>query len=206
MRAQAHGGRPAGWRIGEARAAILASATASGSREPPTGRTTASAGAGGGAARRAATRAAVAAAAMILLAGVAATSCSTVDPGDPPADVNVCHPSQTFFAAMVWPGFLSKVYPDGKTCGDSACHGNSARRLHVVAPTSTPTPAIPFVAGSDWDQLYNSTTQVMLCTDVLGSELFTRPAGLQTHAVTLIDPSPSGPEAMLLESWVKAPP
>jgi hypothetical protein len=146
-------------------------------------------------------------AAAALACGGGGLACSTVALGDPPADVNVCHPSQNFFVAMVWPDFLSKTYANGKTCGEADCHGNSARRLRVVAPTSTATPTIPFVAGSDWDALYNSTTQVMECTNVLGSELFTRPAGLQTHGGgTLIDPSPGGPEAIILEDWVKAAP
>ena len=132
-----------------------------------------------------------------------AAACSTVALGDPPADINTCHPSQTFFSSTVRPNFLVKDY-GGRKCSDSACHGNSLRRLHVTDSISTPSPTIPFMAGSDWDDLYRSTTQVLLCTDALGSELFLRPAGLLPHGGQIIDSSLGGPDAMLLQDWVKA--
>jgi hypothetical protein len=133
-------------------------------------------------------------------------ACSTVDLGDPPADVNACRPSQMFFVDHVWPEFLSQNY-SGKTCGDTRCHdAASARLLRVVAPTSTPTPAFPLTGGSDWDNLYRSAAQRMTCTNVRGSELFTRPSGLLRHGGgTLIDPI-NGPEGPLLDAWVAASP
>ena len=133
-------------------------------------------------------------------------ACSSVDQGEPPADINACRPSQTFFVDMVFPNFLTKDYA-GKTCGDANCHTKATLRAPVVFMPSTTMPAIPLAGGSEWETLYRSATEVMICTDVLGSDLFTRPAGLQTHAPgRLIDPSPAGPEALLLQQWVMARP
>ena len=139
-------------------------------------------------------------AALVLGGGGA---CSTVHLEDPPADVNMCHPSQMFFVDRVWPEFLGKDY-GGKTCGDANCHNaNSGLRLHVVMPTSTP--SFPFMAQSDWDVSYRSVTEQLTCSNARGSELFTRPAGLRTHGGgKLIEPD--GPEGLLLEAWVAASP
>jgi hypothetical protein len=139
-----------------------------------------------------------------LVAGpmVGATACSTVELGDPPADVNACRPSQMFFADRVWPEFLSKDY-GGKTCGAATCHDAVSPVLAV--PMSTPTPAIPFPGGSDWEMIYRAAAQRMTCTNVRGSELFTRPSGLRPHGGgALIDPV-NGPEGPLLDMWVAAP-
>ena len=47
----------------------------------------------------------------VALAGVVAAGCSTVNLGDPPADVNACRPSQDFFAnGGMWDMFLDKDY------------------------------------------------------------------------------------------------
>lgn len=141
-------------------------------------------------------------AAILAAAFTGAVACSSVDQGDPPSDINACRPSQAFFVSDVFPNFLANNY-GGKTCGDASCHDNASGRLLRVFPPSTMTPTVPLAGGSDWDILYRSATEEMICTDVLGSELFTRPAGLQTHAPgQLIDPSPAGPEALLLQQWV----
>jgi len=147
---------------------------------------------------RASFRALVALLGVGVLAGV---GCGTVDGGDPPADVNACRPSQMFFVDQIWPNFLAKDY-GGKTCGDARCHdAASSRLLRVVAPTSTATPSFPLAGGSDWEALYRSAAEQMSCTNVLGSELYVRPAGIRTHTGgSLIQPS--GPEAQLLLDWV----
>lgn len=130
--------------------------------------------------------------------------CGIVALGDPPADTNACRPSQSFFVDRVWGEFLDTPH-NGKLCRDSGCHDvASGRLLRLVAPTSTPT--IPLAAGSDWEMNYRSAAQQMICTNVRGSELFTRPAGLTVHGSNgaLIDPV-SGPEGPLLDMWVAAP-
>ena len=129
--------------------------------------------------------------------------CSTVYLDAPPADVNACRPSQVFFVEHVWPEFLAKSY-NGKTCGDANCHdGPSGRQPTVVMPTSAP--STPFVAQSDWAMSYRSVTQKLICANVRGSDLYTRPAGLRTHGGgKLIEPD--GPEELLLENWVTATP
>lgn len=143
-----------------------------------------------------------------LVAGllVGAPACSTVNLGDPPADVNSCRPSQTFFLDRVWPEFLSMDY-GGKTCGAATCHdAGSGHSPLLAAPTSTPTPVIPFPGGSDWEMVYRASAQKMTCTNVRGSELFTRPSGLRPHGGgALIDPI-NGPEGPLLDAWVAASP
>ncbi len=141
---------------------------------------------------------------VALILGAAA--CSTVALGDPPADVNACRPSQMIFADEVWPQFLAKDY-GGKTCGAATCHdAGSGNSPLLAAPTSTTTPAIPFPGGSDWEMVYRAATQKMTCTNVRGSELFTRPAGLRPHGGgALIDPV-NGPEGPLLDRWVAASP
>jgi hypothetical protein len=143
----------------------------------------------------------------IALAAAAGT-CSTVDLGDAPADINACRPSEAFFVDQVWPNYLSLSF-NGKTCGDASCHGaGTGNGLKVVAPTSTPTPTIPFASGSDWDVLYQSATHEMNCNDVLGSKLFALPAGQVGHGGgKLFDPAdPVGTMVFdLLSQWVQAP-
>jgi len=147
---------------------------------------------------------------VVLLLGVTVAvtglggACSIVELGDPPADVNACRPSQAFFVDHVWGEFLNQDY-GGKTCKDGGCHDTaSSRLLRLVDPTSTPT--VPLAPGSDWEANYRSATQQLICTNVRGSELFTRPAGLVIHGTPsrLIDPV-SGPEGPLLDMWVAAP-
>ena len=82
----------------------------------------------------------------LLLAAALALGCTTVDLGDPPADVNACRPSQQYFIDTIWPMVLDIDY-GGKRCTDSQCHNQSAGRpLTLVTPTSAGT--IPF--PKDW--------------------------------------------------------
>lgn len=138
---------------------------------------------------------------VLVIAGTAA--CSTVHLEGPPAEVNACRPSQRFFVERIWPEFLAQSY-SGQTCGGATCHDPvSGRALRVLMPASTP--SFPFSAQSEWETSYLSVTQQLNCSSVLGSELFTRPAGLRSQAhPRLIDPD--GPEALLLQQWVAALP
>jgi hypothetical protein len=151
-------------------------------------------------------RAGVAAVWSLALAALPGGGCSTVDLGDPPADVNACRPSQTFFVEHVWPEFLNQSH-NGKLCSDVGCHNQASGRLLVLLPVPAEPPPIPLDPTTAWGQNYRSAAQQMICTNVRGSELFTRPGGLVTHgsAGALIDPV-SGPEGPLLDMWVTAQP
>ena len=146
--------------------------------------------------------------AALALASGAASGCSTVDLGDPPADVNACRPSQQYFYDRICTEYLSMDY-GGKTCKDSSCHGPSSTgsALKITITTCTPAipPAIPFVAGSDWFASYLSTTQVMNCTDVTGAALYTKPSGQEMHNGGKLF-EPGGPEFTLLQGWVNPTP
>jgi hypothetical protein len=129
-----------------------------------------------------------------------AASCGTVDLGTTPADVNACRPSRQFFYEKIWPEFLDKEY-GGRRCNDSGCHAaGSARELLIVPPTSAPMLPLP----ADWETLYRSVTEQLLCTDVEASRLYLKPQGQLTHGgMKLIEPD--GPEAKLIKMWVTAP-
>jgi hypothetical protein len=140
---------------------------------------------------------------LVALAGTLAAGCSTVDLGDPPADVNACRPSQDFFAnGGLWDMFLDKDY-GGKHCKDAACHGVGAGRpLSLKAPmTMSP---VPLPLPADWMANYISVTEQMQCTNVHSSPLLTNPAGIVTHGGGKLI-QPDGPEATLIEMWVTAP-
>jgi hypothetical protein len=115
-----------------------------------------------------------------------------------------------FFVSSIWPEFLGKTYAGNQTCGQSSCHdAPSGRLLRVVEPASVsgaaPPPTFPLAPGSDWEIDYRSAVQQMICTNSRGSELYTRAAGLRSHAPgKLIEPD--GPEAILLDMWVAASP
>lgn len=139
----------------------------------------------------------------LMLASLAtlAVACSTVDLGDPPADINACRPSQRFFVENVWPNYLTKSY-GGKTCADTSCHGSGTvgNALQIPPPTSTAT--FPLLAGSDWFAAYLSASREMTCTDVMGSPLYEQPSGLSAgHGGGALF-SPGGPELTLLQQWV----
>jgi hypothetical protein len=138
--------------------------------------------------------------ALALLLGAGLAACSSVDLGEPPADVNACRPSQNFFVNEIWPNFLDKDY-GGKRCADGACHAVSAGRpLSLVTPA--PAPTLPLTL--EWAANYRSVTENMQCSNVRSSALLTNPSGQVTHGGgKLIEPN--GPEATLIEMWVTAP-
>ncbi|HET6150187.1 MAG TPA: hypothetical protein VFH68_21785 [Polyangia bacterium] len=137
---------------------------------------------------------------LSLAAAAAPAACTSVELGDPPADVNACRPSQTFFVDQIWPNFLDKDY-GGKRCADSACHAASAGRpLSLVEPTTPST--LPLML--EWAANYRSVTENMQCSNVRASALLTNPSGQVTHGGDkLIEPN--GEEATLIEMWVTAP-
>ena len=136
-----------------------------------------------------------------------AGGCSTIDNGDPPADVNACRPSQQFFYERICPEFLAASY-GGKTCMDASCHGSmstSALKITLASCSEDAPPAIPFVGGSNWLSSYLSTARVMSCTDVSGAPLYTNPSGLALgHGGGKLF-EPGGPEFELLQAWVMPP-
>jgi hypothetical protein len=150
--------------------------------------------------------AAAVAAATALVAAGATAGCSTVDLGDPPADVNACRPSQQYFYDQICPNFLAMDY-GGKSCINASCHGSQsmvggALKIALTDCTQDAPPTIPFVAGSAWFASYISTTAVMNCTDVTGSALYTKPSGQAAkHGGGKLF-EPGGPELTLLQQWV----
>ena len=140
---------------------------------------------------------------LVALAGALAAGCSTVDLGDPPADVNACRPSQDFFAnGGLWDMFLNKDY-SGKHCMDSSCHAEGAGRpLSLKIPEAVS--PVPLPLPANWMANYISATEQMQCSNVHSSPLLANPAGIVTHGGgKLIEPD--GPEATLIEMWVTAP-
>jgi hypothetical protein len=133
-------------------------------------------------------------------AGALALGCTSVDLGDPPADVNACRPSQAFFVDEIWPNFLDKDY-GGRRCADGACHGPAAGRpLTLLIPEVVATTPLTM----NWAANYRSATENMQCSQVDSSALLRNPSGQVTHGGgKLIEPN--GPEATLLEMWVIAP-
>ena len=73
----------------------------------------------------------------------AALGCQTVDLGAPPADVNLCEPSQQFFIDSIWPMFLGNTY-NQKHCYDSGCHGSgSTTAMTLTNPIEAGTIPLP---------------------------------------------------------------
>ena len=135
-----------------------------------------------------------------LAAGAALGACTSVDLGEPPADVNACRPSQTFFVEQIWPNFLDQVY-GGRKCADGACHAASAGRPLSLLMADAGS-AVPLTMN--WAANYRSVTENMQCSNVRASALLTNPSGQVTHGGgKLIEPN--GPEATLIEMWVTAP-
>ena len=148
-----------------------------------------------------------------MLAAVAVLSsvlgCETVDLGDPPADINACRPSQTYFVE-IWEQILDVDY-GGMKCHNAQCHGaastNSLRLTSIVPPAKDATGAlviaIPFVDAA-WNANYRSTTEQMNCSNVAASKLLALPTGQRPHRGGMLF-APDGPEATLIKGWIGAP-
>ena len=142
-----------------------------------------------------------AAACVAALAGAGASAgCTSVDLGDPPADVNACRPSQAFFVDQIWPNVLDKDY-GARKCSDGSCHGPSAGRpLTLLLPEATATTPLTM----NWAANYRSVTEQMQCSNVDSSPLFAEPTGMKPHGGMKLFDSTS-PEALLILMWVAAP-
>jgi hypothetical protein len=136
----------------------------------------------------------------LLCLGLLLGACNTVDVGPPLSDVNACRPSRKFFVEQIWPNFLDKDY-GGKRCSQGSCHdAGSGRSLKLPMPTSAVTYPLP----SDWEAIYKSTTEQLLCTNADASPLLTRPDGRTTHGGGQLIQR-DGAEATLVKMWVSAP-
>jgi hypothetical protein len=139
-----------------------------------------------------------------------AAGCDTVSLGSPPADVNLCEPSQTYFVQQIWPNFLGMAY-NGKHCFDSSCHGpGSSAPMSLTditakvaalpqAPNPVPLPLDPEIFAD-----YTQATQRMNCADPLDSDLLAYPENVHTHGGGMLI-MPTGPEATLVQMWITAP-
>jgi hypothetical protein len=137
----------------------------------------------------------------LLLAAALALGCTTVDLGDPPADVNACRPSQAYFVETIWPMVLDVDY-GGKRCTDATCHNTAAGRpLTLVHPTD-PMPSLPL--PMDWANNYRSTTEQMNCSNVSASSLIQFPTGQRTHGGGTLFATDSN-EVTLIKAWISAP-
>jgi hypothetical protein len=147
---------------------------------------------------------------------MAAAGCYTVNLGDPPADINACRPSQTYFVYGtasdggtnngIWQDVLDKDY-GGKRCHDSACHGAaSTNSLKLTVPTCVPpacSPPIPLTM--EWAANYRATAEQMNCANVSASRLLMLPSGIQSHGGNKLF-EPDGPEADVIIGWPGAAP
>jgi len=160
---------------------------------------------------------------LLAAAGVAmlaAVACQTVDLGQPPADINACRPSQTYFVYGpgadggtasnngIWTDILSKDF-GGKHCIDQACHGSaSTNSLKLTMPGCLPNTGctIPIPLTMEWADNYRAATEQMNCSNVMASKLLAQPTGLLPgHAGGILFP-PTGPEADVIIGWVGALP
>ena len=140
-------------------------------------------------------------------AALLGVACQTVDLGAPPADVNACRPSQSFFVTDVWPNVLAKSY-GGKRCFDSSCHDvASGKSLALVAdpqPAIDATMPIPLPLPGDWAKNYISASEQMSCSNFAASSLLLFPTATRAHGGgKLFDVG--SPEALTLKMWVTAP-
>jgi hypothetical protein len=123
--------------------------------------------------------------------------CQTVDLGAPPADVNLCEPSQQFFIDSIWPMFLGNTYNE-KHCYDSGCHGPGSTTAMTLTNPSGPG-MIPLPA--DWEANYTQATHRMNCSDPADSDLLIYPENRVPHGGGMLI-MPTGPEATLISMWV----
>jgi hypothetical protein len=141
---------------------------------------------------------------LLLLAACAlvtgALGCQTVDLGAPPADVNLCEPSQQFFIDSIWPMFLGKDY-GGKHCYDSNCHGSGSTTAMTL---TNPIEAAAIPLPPDWAANYTQATHRMNCSDPADSDLLIYPENRVPHGGGMLI-APTDPEATLVSGWVTAP-
>jgi len=142
-------------------------------------------------------------AAASLLGAVAPLGCQTVDLGAPPADVNLCEPSQKFFVESIWPMFLGNDY-NGKHCYDSGCHGSGSTTAMTLTNPSQATPDLTMPLPADWAADYAQATHRMNCADPLDSDLLIYPQNRVPHGGGMLI-MPTGPEATLVSNWITAP-
>lgn len=140
----------------------------------------------------------------------AAVGCETVDLGAPPADVNLCEPSQQFFVTQIWPSFLGNTY-NAKHCYDSSCHGagtlTAMTLTDITASIATlplPPAPLPNPLPPDIQADYAQATQKMNCADPLDSDLLIYPENRLPHGGGMLI-SPTGPEPTLVQMWITAP-
>jgi hypothetical protein len=156
----------------------------------------------------------------LLLGGVLG-ACETVDLGAPPADVNACRPSQSYFVNHIWPDILNMSY-GGKHCADGQCHGvgtqtpfaliadpqPAATTFTMAAPPTMampmPDPSVTLPLPDDWSKNYRAASQEMNCDDPTASQLVLVPTS-PTHGGTMLF-SPTSMEALELEKWVSVTP
>ena len=153
---------------------------------------------------------------LALFAALATLGCYTVDLGEPPADINACRPSQSYFVygtasdggtnKGIWQDVLNKDY-GGRKCHDSNCHGPGATNsLRLTVPTCVPPacmPPIPLTA--EWADNYRATAEQMNCSNVAASRLLALPSGLQSHGGNKLF-EPNGTEADVIIGWPGAAP
>jgi hypothetical protein len=162
---------------------------------------------------------------LLLLAAapvMAIGACYTVDLGNPPADINACRPSQSYFAGNpgdagpyggIWQNLLDKDY-GGKKCHDSTCHGagaNNALRLTpppgCIPSAADPACVIPIPLTLEWADNYRVAAEQMNCSNVAASRLYTLPSGLApAHGGGKLFEPTGSPEADLIIGWVGAAP
>jgi hypothetical protein len=147
-------------------------------------------------------RALLAATVLASAAAGGAIGCETVDLGTPPADVNACRPSQSYFVTEVWPNVLNKSY-GGRKCVDAKCHDpGSGRPLTLIAnpqPTTLPDP-LPNPLPEDWAKNYRSAAEQMNCSNVGASFLILQPTSATHGGGQLF--KPTSPEVTSLTMWV----
>jgi hypothetical protein len=134
-------------------------------------------------------------------------ACSTVDLGTPPADVNLCMPSQAWYVQQIWPNVINKDY-GGKKCTDATCHDAIGKgklaQIPNPQPMLDPTMPPPIPLPDDWAKNYKSASVEMNCADVKSSRLILFPTAMTSHGGGKFFDINS-PEATLIEMWVTAP-
>jgi hypothetical protein len=138
--------------------------------------------------------------------GMLTAACQTVDLGAPPADINACRPSQSYFVTEIWTNVLNQSY-GGKKCSDATCHDPSTGRpLSLIAnPQPVMDPMMPMIPlTGDWAMNYRSATEQMSCSDASASSLVIYPTATRPHGGNKLFDINSA-EAQKIEMWVTAP-